>query len=744
MNGGSGASSVTYFDAGASSDTSPRSTRIMTLVAVATGFVSDARSNTVSNVIGVRSGSIDRDPNAFVKRTSSRRPTTTTHPGSFPSAIAWLIGPASAANASPSIGGATGAGVALGLVGAIASWRGAFVAKHAATTMTGDTSTASRFTTGRSYTRRVSVVVDQCAMGHSFTFFRAGGSSYQARLDSGADVAALSELDQKLWVALACPVNGLELDDKTLALVDSDHDGRIRPPEVLAAVAWMERVLVDLDELPERTATLDLDRIDDDNDEGKELLASAKVILANLGKAKEESISLDDVLDTAKIFSETKFNGDGIVPAECADDDFVRGVIADVIACLGSDADRSGKPGVSRAKVDAFFEQATALAKWWKAQSDSKDTLPIGERTAGGFEALAAVEAKVEDYFVRGRLAQFDPRAAGPLNRSESDWTAVATGELSTSSATIGAFPLARVEPGRPLSLESGLNPAWIEPMRAFEKDCVAPLLGERKSITDAEFAAIRAKLAPYRAHLAAKPATSLGALARERVEAIATSTARDKIVALIDKDEAVRPQVEAIARIEKLLRYKRDLHRLLCNFVNFRDFYLSGDAVFQAGTLYLDERSCDLCVRVDAAGAHAEIAGASNTFLVYCECTRRGTGDASEHITIAAALPRATKRASTRRETASSTTAAGAIGTRAWSRSSSNRSASAKRSGSRTGASAISSASKSRSSPASATKKSSPRRKTTSRASRRAPRRTRRRSRSTSRASRASSRPWA
>jgi hypothetical protein len=77
----------------------------------------------------------------------------------------------------------------------------------------------------------------------------------------------------------------------------------------------------------------------------------------------------------------------------------------------------------------------------------------------------------------------------------------------------------------------------------------------------------------------------------------------------------------------------------LLCNFVNFRDFYLSGEAVFQAGTLYLDERSCDLCVRVDAAGSHADIAGASNTFLVYCDCTRRGAGDAPEKMTIAAAL---------------------------------------------------------------------------------------------------------
>ena len=57
------------------------------LVAVAIGFVSDARSKSVSAVIGVRSGRRERDPYARSKRISSCRPTTTTHPGILPAAI---------------------------------------------------------------------------------------------------------------------------------------------------------------------------------------------------------------------------------------------------------------------------------------------------------------------------------------------------------------------------------------------------------------------------------------------------------------------------------------------------------------------------------------------------------------------------------------------------------------------------------------------------------------------------------
>ena len=66
-------------------------------------------------------------------------------------------------------------------------------------------------------------------------------------------------------------------------------------------------------------------------------------------------------------------------------------------------------------------------------------------------------------------------------------------------------------------------------------------------------------------------------------------------------RDLALAPRFAAVAAVEKLARLHRDFRSLLCNFVNFADFY-SRDrwAVFQAGTLYLDGRSTELCVRVE------------------------------------------------------------------------------------------------------------------------------------------------
>ena len=71
---------------------------------------------------------------------------------------------------------------------------------------------------------------------HQWRFFRYGGLD-QVSLETGADLASLEQLDPKLWAALSCPAKGLEFDQRTLELLDTDKDGRVRVPEVLRP--WM-------------------------------------------------------------------------------------------------------------------------------------------------------------------------------------------------------------------------------------------------------------------------------------------------------------------------------------------------------------------------------------------------------------------------------------------------------------------------------------------------------------------------
>jgi hypothetical protein len=463
---------------------------------------------------------------------------------------------------------------------------------------------------------------------HTWKFFRAGGFD-QVRLDTGADLMALDQLDQKLWVALACPTTGLEFDKATLAMIDTDKDGRIRAPELIAATKWAGSCLKNPDELLKSSPTLPLSAISEATPEGKQLLASAKQILATLKKADAAAVTVEDASQVTEKFVETVLNGDGIIITDTAGDDAAKQVIIDIIACLGAEADRSGKPGISQTKVDQFFADAQAFSDWHKKAESDKTVLPLGEATAAAVAAVRAVKAKVDDYFTRCRLAAFDPRASNALNREEKEYLAFAAKDLTITNAEIAGFPLARVEAGRPLPLIQSVNPAWADAVTKFQNDAVKPLLGDKPALTEAEWGQLLGKLGPYECWSAGLAGGTVAKLGRDRVRQILASPAKDTLTKLIAEDKSLEPQFTAIAAVEKLARYNRDLYKLLNNFVSFRDFYGRKDkAIFQAGTLYLDQRSCDLCLTVEDGGRHALLAGLSGTYLAYCDCVRKATGE--------------------------------------------------------------------------------------------------------------------
>lgn len=464
---------------------------------------------------------------------------------------------------------------------------------------------------------------------HTWRFFRAGGFD-QVKLDTGTDLLHLDELDQKLWVALACPVTGLEFDPQTAALVDSDRDGRIRAPELLAAVRWACAMLKNPDDLVRGGDSVPLAAINDATPEGKQLLASAKQICANLGKPDAPAISLADACDANRIFANTLFNGDGVILPESATDEDTRAVIADIMACMGAVTDRSGKPGVDQARVEAFFAECAAFDAWMKqAESDPKTFLPLGEATAAASAAVRAIKTKVDDYFGRCRLAAYDPRALAALNRREEEYHAMAARDLSFTVAEAADFPLATVAPGKPLPLSGPVNPAHAAAVAALRDAAVKPLLGERSELTEADWLALLARLAPFESWQAGKRGAAVEKLGIARVRQVLAGPARHRIGELIARDRALEPEATSIANVEKLCRFVRDLHTLCTNFVNFRNFY-EGErpALFQCGTLYLDQRSCALCLPVEDTGRHAALAGLAGAYLAYCDCTRKATGE--------------------------------------------------------------------------------------------------------------------
>ena len=101
------------------------------------------------------------------------------------------------------------------------------------------------------------------ADGHAWHFVQTGGLM-QVDFKSVDDVLNLDKLDQKLWVALACPVSGLEFSDETLQILDIDKDGRVRVPEILAAVDYIKKYFKKPEVIMEEGDTIPLDALGDD------------------------------------------------------------------------------------------------------------------------------------------------------------------------------------------------------------------------------------------------------------------------------------------------------------------------------------------------------------------------------------------------------------------------------------------------------------------------------------------------
>src|SRR5450432_2519316 len=451
-----------------------------------------------------------------------------------------------------------------------------------------------------------------------WTFFRAGGFD-QVKLKSGADLMRLGELDQKLWVALACPTSGLELDPRTLALIDTDKDGRVRASELIAAVSFACANLKTPDDLFKASGSLPLASINDGTPEGKTLVSAARQILANIGKADAAELAVDDLTDPVKIFAGSAFNGDGVITELSAADDEVKAEVRDVVTCMGGVPDRSGTEGLDGAKLDAFFTEARAFVAWHdKARAAASTVLPLGDAgTAAAFSAVSAIRHKVDDYFARCRLVAFDPRAEQALNRREEEYLELAAQDLSITASEVAGFPLALVGAQRPLPLAGTVNPAHAAALATLRDAAVAPLLGARAQLSEADWTAVVAKLAAHAAWVAAKEGAVVESLGEARVRELLASGAKDRLADLLAKDRALEAEVASIENIERLVRYHRDLALLCTNFVNFKDFYDGGEpAVFQAGTLYLDQRACRLCLRVEDGGKHAVMAGLAGAYL--------------------------------------------------------------------------------------------------------------------------------
>lgn len=452
-----------------------------------------------------------------------------------------------------------------------------------------------------------------------FRFFRAGGVD-QVQLRSGRDLVRLKDLDQKLWVALSCPVIGLQFDERTLSLIDADKDGRVRAPELLGAIAWTAGLLKDASEIG-KAGGLRLDSLDDGVPEAKLLRETARALLDSLGKSDAEEISVDEIQTALAAFNKRTQNGDGVVPKAVIVDPDLAALATTILSGIDTPMiDRSGEPGIDRENVEQFFRDAQDRLEWL-ASGKLPDIAVLGEETAAALSAFVEVRAKIEDYFTRVQVVSFDPRALAALNRDEATYVALSPKSLSAQTEELVDLPIAHVAAVAELPLQSGVNPAWRARLQSFDEKVVRPLIGQRTTLSEHEFQIIRERLAPGGAWTEKKPVSRYSAVSSEELQRWVSEGAKEKLLELITSDEAASAQAGAIDSVEKLARFKRDLLDLANNFVAFRDFYQPGrTAIFQIGTLYLDQRALTLVLRVNNPAKHVTLGPLAATYLIYCD----------------------------------------------------------------------------------------------------------------------------
>lgn len=463
------------------------------------------------------------------------------------------------------------------------------------------------------------------ASQHRWHFFRSAGWD-QVLLATADDLLHLDELDPKLWAALSCPTQGLELDPRTLAMIDQQGDGQISVAELRAAVAWACARLQDPATLLVG-GPLRIDQIAQDDDPGRSLAAAAREVLQVLGDASGASLGVDDLQDVRRLFSESMPNGDGVVTELLAAQGQTPGLdhlVRVILEEQGGVPDRSGAQGVNRELAQALFDKVQAALDWQQgAQTEHR---VLGDDTAAAWAALQAVAAKVEDFFTRQRVATFDIRSLEGLSPPVALYAQLGPGPLMDGQVELEALPLAPLGSGGGLPLVSGVNPAWASRLAAFRRQVVVPLLGARETLSEDDWAQVQQRLAPFGRWWQSRPATALSDEPASALGALADPALQQALLRLIDEDAQHQGLASVLEDLRRLVHYQRDLGALLRNFVNFSDFYdPQRKAIFQVGRLFLDRRCCELVLRVADPEAHARMAPFSACYLVYARCERAG-----------------------------------------------------------------------------------------------------------------------
>lgn len=476
----------------------------------------------------------------------------------------------------------------------------------------------------------------------SMKFRRIGGSS-QLVIETADDFRNAYELDPAHWTLTSIPAKNLLCPPEFLALIPQDASGRIHVKDVRILLKWVISTVSDLSDFITAAPALRLASLNAEDDDGRRAKETAELALKSIKATSDSIITLEQINEFRNLVSNALQNGDGVIPPEPVKDKLAADCIRFAMGAVGSQKDISGADGVGKAELDDFEVMLKGFLAWKdEGTAREKELFPYGSATAGLWGAYGAISADVDDYFDSCHALVY---AGTPDSSSRVPKNTFDPYDSSSVEDFFKKAPLSPANPACILHMNERVNPNRAADLGAFFKAFRAAIPGDPASITEAEWIAFKAAIAPYGDWTGRKNTDKLDDLDIGRLREIAGSKAFDDIRAMIAEDAVVSNNVTCCDLVRKVIICQTNLREFLNNFINMEALFSHEKRSFiLAGKLVMNGRNFHMCMIVHDVAAHKKIAATSNVCVMYINATT-GTAPATKSMTLAVAVTAGTMR---------------------------------------------------------------------------------------------------
>lgn len=456
--------------------------------------------------------------------------------------------------------------------------------------------------------------------------FRNFGGIHQFVVATAEDLSRIDDLDPARWAATSAPLDDLHCDAKFLAHIDPDGTKRVRHQQLIAARDWLFERLAKREVVGNKSDVIPIDAIDGKGDAGKALRAAAERVNREQKTADATKIALADVRAFKGRYHELLANGDGVVPAGIVPEDDVKAFIEVIVGAKGGVPDRGGAKGVDAATLDAFLEATKACVTWREAEAAS---LVWGADTAAAMDLVDALDRKLEELFLHCDLQRQETPNPESLHLKDDDLRALRAKSAADIESYLAGSPIATPNPRGELMLTEPINAVYRDTFEALHEKVIKRALGTSpRVLTRADWRKVKETLAPFAKWRGEKPKLAFDDLSLETLRGYLDGKLEARVRHFIDLDKGAAAELDAVDDLEKLLLYVRWLVTLVNNFVNFSAIYDPRElALMEAGSLVIDGRRLDFCMKVFDRAVHKPVATESLIFLVYAKIQTKDAG---------------------------------------------------------------------------------------------------------------------